>query len=280
MQIYKTIPEFLAWRKPCQGTLGFVPTMGALHEGHLSLVQSSRQNCNYTVVSIYVNPAQFSPTEDLDAYPRQLESDLEKLGHYSVDAVFVPDTEQMYPPGFSTAISEDDLSLKQEGASRPTHFQGVTTIVGKLFNIVEPTHAFFGEKDAQQLRIIRKMVHDLNYPVKVIACPTARESHGLAMSSRNEYLTPGEREKAAVINRALKTAEKSLNHGERSAKGIREMIRSIIENEPLARIDYISVADDFSLSEIEDQINVPVLVSLAVFFGKTRLIDNFSWHPE
>ncbi len=278
MKVFKNIPEFNRWRNTLSGTVGFAPTMGSLHQGHLSLVERSTTICRHTVVSIYVNPTQFSPGEDFDRYPRDIDSDLEKLSRLRVDAVFFPDDRQMYPEGYSTFVVEQDVGKELEGKSRPGHFRGVTTIVAKLFNIVQPTHAFFGEKDAQQFRVIRKMTEDLNFPTEIVPCTTVREPHGLAMSSRNDYLSQDERKRAGVIYRALMEGKKRLSEGERSADAVRDHIRKIIETDPLARLEYVSVADDRSLQEIQGQIQGDILVSVAVFFARVRLIDNFTFH--
>jgi len=277
MQIIQTIDEFFSWRKKLTGSIGFVPTMGALHQGHLSLVEQSNNICDSTIVSIYVNPAQFSANEDLGSYPRQLQEDLNALSSFQVDAVFIPDDKQMYPSGHSTFVLEENLSSMHEGASRPNHFRGVTTIVAKLFNIVRPTHSFFGEKDAQQLRVISSMARDLNYPIQIVPCETKREPHGLAMSSRNEYLSQEERKRAGIINQSLSDCKKLLGDGVLSAKELRQFLNDRISMESLAKIDYVSISDDQTMQEIEDKISGNILVSVAVFFGSTRLIDNFSW---
>lgn len=279
MIVCRTLSDFLVWRQESLGTVGFVPTMGALHRGHLSLVECSTSGCSTTVVSIYVNPAQFAPTEDLDSYPRHLEKDLQLLRDYQVDAVLFPSDEDMYPEEFSTHVMEKELSSRLDGASRPTHFQGVTTIVAKLFNIVQPDRAFFGEKDAQQLRVIQKMTADLNFGVKIIPCPTVRESNGLAMSSRNEYLSADLRHRAGIIHQALTEAQTNLRTCRCTAESLKEMINARISEEKAAKIDYISVAGSRTLDECSGTIRQEVLVSVAVFFGATRLIDNFTCSP-
>lgn len=278
MILLKTIDEFSEWRSGISGSIGFVPTMGALHDGHLSLVASANAECDHTVVSIYVNPTQFSANEDFGAYPKTLEHDLSSLEPYRVDAIFIPTDNEMYPEGFSTYVLEQSVSERLEGASRPSHFRGVTTIVAKLFNIIRADRAFFGEKDAQQLRVLQKMVQDLNISTQIIPCTTIREPHGLAMSSRNEYLSAEDRLQAGIIHRSLMAAHALLSAGERSADRVRNMIEKLIEGESSGRIDYISIADNLSLDEVEDSIQGDVLISLAVFFGKTRLIDNLTWH--
>jgi pantoate--beta-alanine ligase len=252
---------------------GLVPTMGYLHEGHLALVRQARAENDRVAASIYVNPTQFAPTEDLQSYPRNLEGDLALLRAEKVDLVFTPDDTIMYPPGFQTKIMLEAVSRPLEGASRPTHFQGVATVVAKLFNIFQPTRAYFGQKDAQQTVVIRRMVADLNFNLEIIIHPTVREPDGLAMSSRNVRLTAEQREAAVVLNRALREAADAIQAGERNGEVIREQMRATITAEPLAKIDYVSAADPDTLEELEE-IQGGVLLSLAVFFGQTRLIDN------
>ena len=259
------------------GSIGFVPTMGALHEGHLSLIVESNKTCKNTVVSIYLNPTQFAQSEDLDSYPQKLQVDLNKLSEYNVDCVFTPNNSEMYPEGFKTNNYSNNLFNILEGKSRPEFFKGVTTIVAKLFDIVEPTHAFFGEKDFQQLCIINKMVQDFNYPVQVVPCPIIRKKNGLAMSSRNVYLTKSEHDIAATINHALESGKNLLQLGERSSYLIKDKITKSIAAEKLFRVDYVSVADSITLAEISGFIEKDILVSTAVFLGGTRLIDNFSY---
>ena len=277
MKIISTIQEFRKWRKRITGSIGFIPTMGALHEGHLSLVEKSIGTCQNTIVSIYLNPAQFAPGEDLNRYPKTIDTDIKKLSYFQVDCVFLPNDSEMYPKEFSTQIQENILSRVLEGNSRPGFFTGVTTIVAKLFNIIEPTHVFFGEKDAQQLRIIEKIISDLNYPIEVISCPIIREKNGLAMSSRNEYLNNAERIIAAIIQQALQEGKNLIISGERNSKIIRDKIIHTISSEKLLRIDYVSVADSKTLIEISDKIEGDILVSVAVYLGEIRLIDNFSY---
>ena len=272
-----TIKEFRKWRKDILGSIGFVPTMGALHEGHLALVAESNKTCQNTVVSIYLNPAQFAQGEDLTSYPKSIKADLEKLANFQVNCIFLPNDSEMYPKGLSTRIQENNLSCLLEGKSRPEFFSGVATIVSKLFNIVEPTHAFFGEKDAQQLRIIQKLVKDLNYPIHIVSCPIIREENGLARSSRNDYLTEAERKIATTIKKALQNGKKLLISGEHNSQIIKDEITQIIGAEKLLRIDYISVADSNTLVEISGKIEQDILVSVAVYIKDTRLIDNFSY---
>ncbi len=247
--------------------------MGYLHEGHLSLVRAAKRENAHTAVSIFVNPAQFGPDEDLARYPRDEAHDLALLDAEGVDAVFAPPVEEMYPDGFSTYVMVEGLTQRLEGASRPAHFRGVTTVVAKLFNIVQPERAYFGQKDAQQLAVIRRMVRDLAMPVEVVAMPIVREPDGLAMSSRNVYLSPQERTAAHVLCLAVSLAERMFDESERDAARIRGAIEQLISSEPLARIDYMSVADAQTLDEL-DIIDRTALVSLAVRFGATRLIDN------
>jgi pantoate--beta-alanine ligase len=252
---------------------GFVPTMGYLHEGHLSLVRMARAANDRVVVSIYVNPAQFAPHEDLSTYPRDLERDLALLQAEGVDLVFTPNDAIMYPAGFQTNVVVQEITGRLEGASRPTHFQGVATVVSKLFNIVQPTRAYFGQKDAQQTVVIRRMVQDLNFNLAIIVGPIVREADGLAMSSRNVRLAPEQRRAAPVLYRTLRAAERAWQAGERDATILRDLMRRMIAAEPLARLDYASVADPDTLVELE-RIETDALLSLAVFFEPVRMIDN------
>jgi len=253
--------------------LGFVPTMGYLHEGHLSLVRKARQENASAVISIFVNPTQFGPGEDFRRYPRDLQRDLDLLSKESVDAVFVPSAEEMYPEGFDTSVRVGALAKRLEGQGRPGHFEGVTTVVAKLFNIVEPDTAYFGQKDGQQAAVIKKMVADLDINLKVAVLPIVRETDGLAMSSRNSYLSPDERHAATVLYKSLRLAEELWQKGERGAETIRRYMRELIGQQSLAAIDYVSVADAETLEEL-DTVKVPAMVSLAVKIGRTRLIDN------
>jgi pantoate--beta-alanine ligase len=273
LQVFRTIDAFRAWRRGLSGDLGLVPTMGYLHEGHLSLVRAARAANAHVAVSIFVNPTQFGPTEDLERYPRDEARDLALLEAEGVDAVFAPPVAEMYPEGFSTYVSVEGLTARLEGASRPTHLRGVTTVVLKLFNIVQPQRAYFGRKDAQQLAVVRRMVRDLDVPVEIIGMPIVREADGLAMSSRNVYLSPEQRQAALVLSRSLRLAEELYAGGVRDAGAIRDRVLALIAAEPVAEIDYVSVADVESLEELA-RIDRPALVSLAVRFGATRLIDN------
>jgi pantoate--beta-alanine ligase len=255
-------------------TIGFVPTMGALHEGHLSLIHEARALCDVVVVSIFVNPAQFGPAEDFSLYPRDLTRDSALLAEYNVDYVFAPTVEEIYPPGFSTYITVEGLTDKLEGAARPGHFRGVATVVAILLHAVRPNFAFFGQKDAQQSIIIKRMVSDLGFDTEIVLLPIVREESGLAMSSRNAYLDGDERAAATVLNRALSQARAAYDEGEHSAARLIEMVRSTIEKEPLARIDYVSVNDTETLEKLDKLEDHAALLSLAVFIGETRLIDN------
>ena len=260
------------WSDPGH-TWGLVPTMGFLHDGHLSLVRRARRENERVVVSIFVNPTQFAPTEDLQTYPRDLARDLQLLQGESVDLVFTPTESTIYPPGFQTSVVISDLTRRLENASRPTHFQGVTTIVAKLFNIVQPHRAYFGQKDAQQAIVLQRMVQDLNFNLDIVVCPIVREADGLAMSSRNAHLTPEQRSAAPVLYRALSAARDAFAEGEHDASVLRALMVAEITSEPLARLDYISIADPQSLQEL-DKIEDDALLSGAVFVGDVRLIDN------
>lgn len=272
MKVVVTINEIRQLRKELPEPVGFVPTMGYLHEGHMSLVKKAGEECKSVVVSIYVNPTQFGPKEDFKSYPRDTKRDLAMLEPL-VDVVFAPLDLEMYPDNYDSWVDLGTVTERLEGNARPGHFRGVTTVVTKLFNIVQPTRAYFGQKDAQQLLVIKKMVAELNMDVEVVACPTLREPDGLAMSSRNSYLKEKERQPATVLYRALNLAEKRFSQGERDSGAIRHEIMELIKMEPLAKIDYISIADATTLKEMH-HIKPPALVSLAVKIGKTRLIDN------
>ena len=255
-------------------TIGFVPTMGALHEGHLGLIHEARAMCDVVVASVFVNPTQFGPAEDFNAYPRDLTRDAALLAEYNVDYVFAPPVEEIYPPDFSTYVTVEGVSEELEGASRPGHFRGVTTVVAILLNVVKPDFAFFGQKDAQQTVLIKRMVRDLAFNTEVVVLPIVREESGLAMSSRNNYLNDEQRRAAAVLHRSLSQAREAFETGERSVTVLTDLVRTIIEKEPLARIDYVSVNDADTLARLDKIDDRPALVSLAVFVGKTRLIDN------
>lgn len=265
----------IRWQDPA-ATWGLVPTMGYLHEGHISLARRSRAENGLTAVTIYVNPTQFAPTEDLSSYPRDLPRDLALLEAAGVDLVFTPDDSIIYPAGFQTYVTVEEVTRVLEGASRPTHFRGVTTVVAKLFNILQPTRAYFGQKDYQQTAVLHQMVHDLNYNLELIVCPTVREADGLAMSSRNKYLDPAQRAAATILSRALAAGVDALDGGERDPAKVRGLMRALIAAEPLARLDYISVAHPTTLVEL-DIIEEGAVLSTAVFFNRTRLIDNMIW---
>jgi len=255
-------------------SLGFVPTMGALHEGHLSLVKRAKMDNDVTIVSIFLNSLQFGPAEDLEKYPRDVEEDIKKLRQEDIDILFLPDNNLMYPPSFSTHIEAGPLSEKLCGKFRPGHFKGVATVVAKLFNIINPTRAYFGQKDFQQTVIINRMVKDLNFDADIIVCPTIREHDGLAMSSRNVYLDKEQRSTACVLYQCLNNASESVKTGMTSGEKIREMMRQILLSEPLiSQIDYASVYDPETLEEA-DEIKGDVLFAVAVRMGSTRLIDN------
>ncbi len=264
------------WKKESL-SVGLVPTMGYLHDGHRSLIHRACAENDRVIVSVFVNPIQFGPTEDLDAYPRDLDADCALCASEGVDIVFNPEPEDMYDPDFSTYVAVEKITSVLCGKSRPTHFQGVTTVVNKLFNISKADRAYFGEKDAQQLAVIKRMVRDLNIDIEICGCPTIREKDGLAKSSRNKYLSEKERQAATVLSRSLNIGKKLLDSGERDAATVRSAIVSEIESEPLADIDYVSVVDSVTLQDIEGIITTPVLVAIAVRIGSTRLIDNFSY---
>lgn len=252
--------------------IGFVPTMGYLHKGHLSLVEAARKENDIVVVSIFVNPTQFGPNEDYSRYPRDLERDLRLLEPFGVDYVFVPSVEEMYPPFYSVYVEETELSKYLCGASRPGHFRGVCTVVAKLFNIVKPTRAYFGQKDAQQFRVLRRMVENLNMDVEMIEMPIVREEDGLAMSSRNVYLNEDERKEATRLYKSLLRAKELIDSGERDVQKIKQEMFRVLEH-PLLRIDYVEIVDEKTLRPV-DKIESKIIIALAVFVGKARLIDN------
>ncbi|SRR5581483_10755535 len=275
MQLQTTVAGLRAALADLPRPLGFVPTMGYLHQGHLSLVRAAAAENASTVVSIFVNPTQFGEAQDFALYPRDPERDCGLLADAGVDVTFAPDEGEMYPSGFDTYVVVGGVSEGLEGAARPGHFRGVATVVAKLLNVVQPDRAYFGQKDAQQLAVIRKLVADLAMPVEIRAVPTQREPDGLAMSSRNVRLSPSERAAATVLSRALRAAEASYRQGERSAERLRQVMRQELAAEPLARPDYVSVADAGSLRELDD-VHGPALLSLAVRIGPVRLIDNIA----
>jgi len=253
--------------------LGFVPTMGYLHEGHLSLVKKAKQDCESVVVSIFANPAQFAPDEGLDNYPRDIDRDLELLSGVGTNLVWLPSVKSMYPEEFQTWINVEQVTKPLEGLVRNTHFRGVTTVVSKLFNAVQPDKAYFGQKDAQQAVVIKQMVRDLNYPIEIVICPIIRETDGLAMSSRNSYLNEGERHAALCLSRGLRTAEEAFHNGDKNAEKIKEIVARVVNEEPLAELQYVSCSHPETLEELGGKIESGLL-SMAVFIGRTRLIDN------
>jgi pantoate--beta-alanine ligase len=261
-------------RREQDRSIGLVPTMGALHEGHLSLVREARRMSDVVVVSVFVNPTQFGPDEDFKHYPRDLTKDTALLTDYNVDYIFAPPAEEIYPKGFSTYVTVEGLSDQMEGVARPGHFRGVTTVVGILLNVVRPDFTFFGQKDAQQAVIIKRLVRDLAFDTEIVVLPTVREDSGLAMSSRNLYLSEEDLQAATVIHRALAKAKEAFKDGERSGNRLLDVVKSTIEAEPRARIDYVQLSDSETLEPIDKIEDQPVLITVAVYFGKTRLIDN------
>lgn len=276
MNVFRAVDEVRAFGSGAGGkgrTLGLVPTMGALHAGHLSLVARARSENELVAASVFVNPAQFGANEDLAAYPRTLASDLRLLETNGVDAVWAPPADEVYPPGYQTFVSVDEVSAPLEGARRPGHFRGVATVVAKLFNVFAPDRAYFGQKDAQQVAVIRRMVADLAFPVDVVVCPIVRESDGLALSSRNAYLSPDDRRRAPVVFHALEAGRTAFENGERDAAAIRRAVSRVLSTEPTLEEDYVSLADPDTLAEIL-RVEGRALLSLAVRLGRTRLIDN------
>ncbi len=261
-------------RREQDKTIGLVPTMGALHEGHLSLVREARRMCDVVVVSVFVNPAQFGPGEDYERYPRDLTKDTALLTDYNVDYIFAPTVEEIYPKGFSTYVTVEGLSEHLEGSSRPGHFRGVATVVTVLLNTTRPDFAFFGQKDAQQALVIRRLVKDLAFDTEIVVLPTVREDSGLAISSRNLYLSADEQAAAGVIHRALVQAKTAYKEGERNSGKLADVVRSTIEAEPRARLDYVIVADGETLEKLDKLDERPILIAAAAYIGKTRLIDN------
>ncbi|HVO82345.1 MAG TPA: pantoate--beta-alanine ligase [Terriglobales bacterium] len=279
LQTVKLCSTVGAMHSACQAVrragkrLGFVPTMGALHEGHLSLVRAAKTQCDAVAVSIFVNPTQFGPSEDLSRYPRPFERDCELLEREGVELLFAPSVEEMYPAGATTYVTVEGLSEKLCGRSRPGHFRGVTTVVAKLFHIIEPDAAFFGQKDAAQATIIHRMVRDLNLPVEIVVCPIVREPDGLAMSSRNAYLDAQQRQSALVLSRSLREVQKLFDRGERKASRLIETGKQVFAEEPAVRLDYFEIVDPDTLDPVGD-VRSPALVAVAAFVGNTRLIDN------
>ncbi len=274
MKLVKTLSDLRQTISTLPRPLGLVPTMGYLHAGHLALVRRARAECASVGVSIFVNPTQFGPNEDLARYPRDLERDLGMLESAGVDVVWAPEPKEVYPDGYQTYINVENVAVPLEGAVRPGHFRGVATVVAKLFNAFTPDRAYFGQKDAQQAAVIKRMARDLNFPLDVVICPTVRERDGLAMSSRNTYLQPEERRAAIVLYGALSVARDAYENGERSADALRATMRDTLAAEPRAQTEYVSAADPDTLKEL-DRVDRDALLSMAVRIGKTRLIDNF-----
>lgn len=282
MEIIRTISwmkETVRQARAENHVIGFIATMGALHEGHLSLIRRARVDCSRVYASIFLNPTQFGPNEDLSRYPKTFESDVEKLTAAGVEVLFAPEINEIYPPGFRTYVNVEGLSERLEGRSRPGHFRGVATVVLKLFEIVQPQFAYFGRKDAQQVRILQQMATDLNLNVEIVVCPIVREGDGLALSSRNTYLNSEERRAATVLQRALDEARRELNAGTRDALQLQTALRKILANETLARVDYVEMVDAESFEPVSSIGARPVYALLAVFIGKTRLIDNLFIEP-
>ena len=255
-------------------TVGFVPTMGALHEGHLTLVREARQMCDIVIVSIFVNPTQFNDKSDLERYPRDLTADAALLAEYEVDYIFAPEHHEIYPEEFSTFVNVEGLTDALEGSSRPGHFRGVATIITILFNTVRPDLAFFGQKDAQQVAVIKRLTNDLGFETEIIVVPTVREASGLAMSSRNELLSPEQRQKASIIIEALREAKIAFKKGERNASSLAQIVTSRIGTEPMARLDYVAIVDRDTLQPVEKIGDDETLIVTAVYFDGVRLIDN------
>ena len=282
MQIVRTLAETRAAVRALRaekGSIGFVPTMGALHAGHRSLVQAARARCGAVAVSIFVNPTQFGPNEDFNRYPRTFAEDCEALREEEVDLLFAPEVATMYPADAVTVVRVEGLRDRLDGASRPGHFDGVATVVAKLFQIVQPDAAFFGQKDAAQVAVLRRMVRDLHLPVEMAICPTVREADGLAMSSRNRYLSPEERRQALTLWRALQVAEAMVKNGERQAERLLEAMRAVFAAQPHVRVDYLAVVDADTLLPVQD-VRAGALLAVAAYVGTTRLIDNLLLPPE
>jgi len=275
MKTVSCLSELRNARLSLKGTVGLVPTMGYLHEGHLSLIRQAKMDCEHVIVTVFVNPTQFGPNEDFSNYPRDIEHDLSLISPLGVDLVWNPSPEIMYPPGYQTWVQVEALTRPLEGALRPGHFRGVTTVVAKLFNATQPDKAYFGQKDAQQAAVIRQMTRDLNYPIEIVVCPIVREADGLAMSSRNKYLEGDDRKAATILFRALSAAKDISEAGERDAEKLRRKMKEVLESEPRAQMQYVSCADYDTLEELAVIKKGKALLSMAVFFGKTRLIDNF-----
>jgi pantoate--beta-alanine ligase len=268
-----TIAELRQARKSLLAEVGLVPTMGALHDGHLSLIETARRENDYVIVTIFINPKQFAPHEDLEGYPRDIEGDLAKLQKAGVDLVFLPSPLVMYPEGFRTYVTVKEITLRLEGERRPEHFRGVTTVVSKLFNLAQPDRAYFGQKDAQQVVVLRQMVKDLNFPVEIVVCPTIREADGLAMSSRNVYLNAKERESAARLFHALQEAGQAYEKGERDPELLRTIALEVLNSDEIIRTDYVSIVDPSTFGAVIYQ-DDPMLILVAAQIGRPRLLDN------
>jgi pantoate--beta-alanine ligase len=282
MQIVRSIVETRAALRELRAqnrTLGLVPTMGALHEGHLSLVRAARAQCDVVAASIFVNPTQFGPSEDFSNYPRTFENDCWLLEAEGVDLLFAPETEEMYPPGATTLVEVEGIGDRLDGVSRPGHFRGVATIVAKLFHILGPDQAFFGQKDAAQVAVLRRMVRDLNFPLEIVVCPTVREPDGLALSSRNRYLSIDERAQALILHRALNAIERRAAEGELQSEQLIDAGLEVLAYEPYARLDYLKIVDPGTLEDIRD-VGQGALVAIAAWLGSTRLIDNIVLPPS
>jgi pantoate--beta-alanine ligase len=280
MRRLETVSALHQWRRDVAGSLGLVPTMGFLHEGHLSLVRRARAENDVVAVSIFVNPAQFGPAEDFTTYPRDLRRDLALLEEAGVDLVFIPDREEIYPEGYATYVTVERLTDRWEGASRPGHLRGVTTVVAKLFTLFQPHRAYFGQKDYQQLVVVRRLARDLGFPLAVVTCPIIRDPDGLALSSRNSHLSPAERQAALALSRALRAGEMAYQGGERSGRRLREIVEEVLAREPLAKPDYVAVAHPETLVELEEVGPLGAVLCLAVWIGATRLIDNSLLAPS
>lgn len=274
MHIIKTIADLRTARPNLSGKVALVPTMGYLHDGHLSLISAARDDADSVIATIFVNPTQFAENEDLDTYPQDLDRDLAMLEAEGVDIVFMPTPALMYPPRFQTWVTVDEVTKGREGGQRPSHFRGVTTVVSKLFNLTQADVAYFGQKDAQQVVVIRQMVRDLNFPIEIQVCPIVRETDGLALSSRNVYLSDAERDAALILNKTLQHTGELYEEGERDPQKLRHLARESIFTEPLAKLDYVSLADAHTLQEINEPTENPLLLSVAAQVGKPRLLDN------
>jgi len=280
MKTITSVADFLNWRKNQSTSIGFIPTLGALHGGHLSLIRASKRQCDLTIVSIFLNPTQFAPDEDLTSYPKTLNIDINHLKNLGVDILFLPTENEMYKRTDDVSVPATTLFNKLEGLSRPRFFYGVTTIVAKLFNIIQPTHAFFGEKDAQQLYIIQQMITQMNYPITLVSCPIIRDKNGLALSSRNQHLTLKERRKASMVYKALMHIKDALDRGQKNPVILKQTFEIQLHQTPEITIDYISIACTKTLNEAAEIREIKLLISTAIFFKGVRLIDNFTYSPS